>query len=63
MLFYCVNITVSTIKEMVSVPDSDVIKINEGAVKSEQFHDGKGASNCPQMMVYINNICICSITD
>ena len=43
-MFFCVNITVSTIKEMVFILDSDVIKINEGAVKSEQFHDGKGPS-------------------
>ena len=29
---------------MVFIPDSDVIKIDEGAEKSKQFHDGKGES-------------------
>ena len=29
---------------MVFVPDSDVINIDEGTVKSKQLHDGKGDS-------------------
>ena len=48
---------------MVFIPDSDVINIDEGTVKSEQFHDGKGASKrCLQLMVCINNIYIFSIS-
>ena len=50
---------------MVFVPYSDVIKIDKGAVKSEQFQImmEKEPQSCPQMMVYINNICVFSITD
>ena len=62
-MFLCVHISVSTIKEMVFIPDSDVIKIDEGAVKSKQFHDGKENQSCLQMIVYINNIYVCSLTD
>ena len=48
-LFSIVNnllliLTVSSIKEMVFIPDADVIKIDEGTVKSEKFCDGKGDS-------------------
>ena len=47
VIVFWVIFTVPTIKGMVFIPDSDVINIDDGNVKSEQFHDGKGALKLP----------------